>query len=860
MKEKILNFIKKNKWILYTGVLSSLVIIIIYTLQKIAPFGNNSMLDVDFYHQYGPLLNELYDRVKSGESLLYSFNTGGGLPFYRNFLNYLSSPFNIILFLFKKENIVMAFSIIIGIKAIFASITMSYYLKETFKKNNYLISLFGLLYAFSGYFCAYYWNIMWLDGMVFLPIIMLGINKIIKENKPNLYIISLAIMLFSNYFIGYMICIFSVLYFLGLFIYFRNFKFKNIIKKVAIFTVSSILSAGLVAFLLLPLFYSLSSISATGDLFPEASTSFSISNFLFNHLTGVSRTVFASDILPLPNIYCGMLTISFILLMFLNKKINLRFKIISGLALLFFFFSFNVTTIDFIWHAFHVPNDLPWRYSFIYIFILVTIGYYSFSRIKDISIFKLTICFSVTFVFTLLAAKLGFENINDRKVIGCLILILLYYVISILFKYNYNKKILGLVFSTIIIFECVYGININWNIDHDIKNFMYDKKPIKELIYDIKKDDNDLYRIEKTNYLTLNDGAWYDYYGMSTFTSMAYEDVAKTQRMLGIAGNNINSYYYKEYQTPVYNTIFNIKYLIGNYIENDYYVPIETKESYNSIGYNYSSSIAYAVNNEVDDLVLESNKPFLNQSNFVSSTTNTNNIFAPVSLLSVSGGNIIGIKDGDYMNGEYNYNLDEGSSSLIITLDNSKSDNIYFYVGGDNISSFNVNNNYYSLTSDEYYVFDSGLPNDERINITINFGDNSQGNLYFYAYYLNKEAFNEFYSKIESNLLNVTKYSDTMIEGNITINEDKILFSSIAYDKDWKIFIDDKQVDTKKIMNSYLGCDIKKGTHKVKFIYYPRKMKIGVIISIFSLIILVLYNLFEYKLFNKKNKKGEFIV
>ena len=860
MKEKILNFIKKNKWILYTGVLSSLVIIIIYTLQKIAPFGNNSMLDVDFYHQYGPLLNELYDRVKSGESLLYSFNTGGGLPFYRNFSNYLSSPFNIILFLFKKENIVMAFSIIIGIKAIFASITMSYYLKETFKKNNYLISLFGLLYAFSGYFCAYYWNIMWLDGMVFLPIIMLGINKIIKENKPNLYIISLAIMLFSNYFIGYMICIFSVLYFLGLFIYFRNFKFKNIIKKVAIFTVSSILSAGLVAFLLLPLFYSLSSISATGDLFPETSTSFSISNFLFNHLTGVSRTVFASDILPLPNVYCGMLTISFILLMFLNKKINLRFKIISGLALLFFFFSFNVTTIDFIWHAFHVPNDLPWRYSFIYIFILVTIGYYSFSRIKDISIFKLTICFAVTFVFTLLAAKLGFENINDRKVIVCLILILLYYVISILFKYNYNKKILGLVFSTIIIFECVYGININWNIDHDIKNFMYDKKSIKELIYDIKKDDNDLYRIEKINYLTLNDGAWYDYYGMSTFTSMAYEDVAKTQRMLGIAGNNINSYYYKEYQTPVYNTIFNIKYLIGNYIENDYYVPIETKESYNSIGYNYSSSIAYAVNNEVDDLVLESNKPFLNQSNFVSSTTNTNNIFVPVSLLSVSGGNIIGIKDGDYMNGEYNYNLDEGSSSLIITLDNSKSDNIYFYVGGDNISSFNVNNNYYSLTSDEYYVFDSGLPNDERINITINFGDNSQGNLYFYAYYLNKEAFNEFYSKIESNLLNVTKYSDTMIEGNITINKDKILFSSIAYDKDWKIFIDDKQVDTKKIMNSYLGCDIKKGTHKVKFIYYPRKMKIGVIISIFSLIILVLYNLFEYKLFNKKNKKGEFIV
>ena len=102
MKDKIMKYIKDNKWILFTFLISSVVISIIYILQKIAPFGNNSMLDVDFYHQYGPLLNELYDRIKSGETLLYSFNTGGGIPFYRNFLNYLSSPFNIVLFFFRK--------------------------------------------------------------------------------------------------------------------------------------------------------------------------------------------------------------------------------------------------------------------------------------------------------------------------------------------------------------------------------------------------------------------------------------------------------------------------------------------------------------------------------------------------------------------------------------------------------------------------------------------------------------------------------------------------------------------------------------------------------------------------------------
>ena len=87
MIEKLKKNITNNKWIYITFIVSTIIISFIYTLSKIAPFGNNSMLDVDFYHQYGPLLNELYDRIKDGQSLLYSFNTGGGIPFYRNFLN-----------------------------------------------------------------------------------------------------------------------------------------------------------------------------------------------------------------------------------------------------------------------------------------------------------------------------------------------------------------------------------------------------------------------------------------------------------------------------------------------------------------------------------------------------------------------------------------------------------------------------------------------------------------------------------------------------------------------------------------------------------------------------------------------------
>lgn len=857
MKDKIMKYIKDNKWILFTFLISSVVISIIYILQKIAPFGNNSMLDVDFYHQYGPLLNELYDRIKSGETLLYSFNTGGGILFYRNFLNYLSSPFNIVLFFFRKENIVMAFSIVIALKTIFSATFMSYYLKKTFNKDSILTSIFGILYAFSGYFCAYYWNIMWLDGMVFLPIIMLGINKIIDEENPFTYVISLAIMLFANYFIGYMICIFSVFYFLGYFLYRKNFKIKNILKKFIMFGISSILAAGLVAFLLLPLFSSLSSISATKDTFPTLTSNFSISDYIFNHVTGVNRTVFASDVLPLPNVYSGMLTISLILLLFFNKKINLRFKIISITSLLFFFLSFNINRIDFIWHAFHVPNDLPWRYSFIYVFVLITLGYYSMLRIKDVSIFRLSLSFGIIFIMVLLASKTGFENLDDSKVITSLIILLMYYVLMIIIKNNKsNKIIVYFIFTLIAMFECVYGINANWNIDHDISNFMSDKKTYQSLIKNIKKDDNGLYRIEKTDYLTLNDGAWYDYYGISTFTSMAYEDVAKFQRMMGMAGNDINSYYYKYYQTPIYNTMFNVKYILGNYIKNDYYVPIAKEESVNAIGYNYSSSIAYVVNKDIKDYELISYMPFLNQSNFVTLSTGVNDIFTPVEVESILNTTITNTNIKNNLNGEFNYKMNDGISEIIINLNNEDNKNAYLYIGGNKVNGFYVNDSYYSITSDEYYIVDTGKLDTSTIEVKIDLDDSEDGILKFYAYNLNEEAFDKFYKEITDEMLEVTKYSDTLIEGNVDVKKNNLMFTSIAYDEGWKVLVDGKEVKTKKLANAYLGFNIKKGNHHIKMVYYPKYMKQGLIISMISLFTLIGYIIYK----NKTIKKDKFIV
>ena len=170
------SFFKENKFIFISGLCALAVMVLVYFCYDLIPFGDMTILRMDLYHQYGPLFAELYDRITSGGSLLYSWESGLGGSFLGNFLNYMSSPLSWIILLFGHENITEAISTMILLKAVLSACTFSYYLKHSFRRNDITISAFGVLYAFCGYFVAYYWNVMWLDAMYLFPLIILGIG------------------------------------------------------------------------------------------------------------------------------------------------------------------------------------------------------------------------------------------------------------------------------------------------------------------------------------------------------------------------------------------------------------------------------------------------------------------------------------------------------------------------------------------------------------------------------------------------------------------------------------------------------------------------------------------------------------
>lgn len=838
----------KNNLLIYTTFLCGLIVIsIIFILQEVSPFGKNSLLTIDFYHQYGPMLGEIYDRVKSGANLIYSFSMGMGLPLIRNFLNYLSSPFNVIIFLFDRSNLLTSFSFIIGLKAVAASVSLVYFFKKKFNVKSLYFMPIALLYGFCAYFTAYYWNIMWLDGMVFLPLVVLGIENIINSNKYYLYTASLAIMLIANYFIGYMICLFSVLYFIG-YLLIKEKKIKIIIKKTLIFIGASLLAGGIVAVFLLPLFLSLKSISATSDAWPSSQYyAFTFWEYLANHFTGIYRTVFKSGISNAANISTGVLTIVLFLLFIINPKIKLKVKIFYVSLILIFILSFFYAPLDFIWHGFHVPNDLPYRYSFIYSFVFVTISAYSLYYLKYLKMRYVSIVYFLNLAFIGLLYFLKYGNISKDMILLNFVVISLYFIIYLIYKTFPNiKKYIIALFIILTMSEIIISINQNWNILQYVDDFYADYYKTKNgLEYVNLYEPSKMYRIERTQILTFNDPSWYNYYGQTTFSSMAYENMAHLQNKLAMPGNKINSYYYKQ-NTPVYDLMFNIKYFIGDTWDIKRYSLHYNEDDVIVFKNNYNAGLMFAVNNDIKSWNYISDDPLLIQNDFMEKASSIPDIL--VSLVPAKTEKL----------------YDHIKTVIKYTYKDVK-DNMYFYINSPDIDFIIVDDtmyytedyiDYYKESSKKIEVFDyinlgekyiiNTRTEDKEYSIYVGYNNYTKDS--YYGYTINHKNFEQAANIFVNNTVNITDFAESHIKGNISLEKASVIYTSIPYDEGWKVTANGKEVETYKIGNCLLAFDVNAGENTIELKYQSKGIIIGGIISIISIVTFL-------ALTSRKNKK-----
>ena len=839
-KINIKNIWKNYKNLLLTFICALGVIIILYVINEVAPFGKYSMLAVDFYHQYGPMMGEFFDRVKNSSNFIYSFNMGMGLPFFRNYFNYMSSFFNIILFLVKRENLLASYSVIIGLKAVVSAVAMNIFLNYKFKKKSYIHSIIAIIYAFNNYFTAYYWNIMWLDGLVLLPIVVMGIEKLIDDDKYCLYIFSLACMLFSNYFIGFMLCIFSVIYFLVyLFIINDKLKIKVYLEKCLKFSVCSLLAGGLCAFALIPMFKSLSGISATSDVWPSSQYyGFTLIEFIYNHLSGVPTTVFKSDAINAPNISSSIIVIPLFILFLLNKDIKLRVKIGYSLMLGIMILSFFWAPLDFIWHAFHVPNDLPYRYSFIYPFIFLIISTYAIHKVDKVKEYIVIIIFVLTLLFAGSVYFVKDFNILDTTIIFNFIIVILWFLLYVIYKFfNEKSKFIPIIGILTVCLEAIISINGCWNIDQDLEGFYSDYNIIESDLSYVKNNDDDLfYRIEKKDMKTFNDPSWYGYYGITAFSSMEYENLAVLEHSLGMPGNQINSFSLGD-NTPIYNIMFNLKYIVGDMSDNKNYDLYFTDAINDNYVYRskYYAGLMYKVNKDIVNWDFFSDNPFENQNSFIKQAYGINDILVKNKINNDSI-----VKFDNEVIHKYKLNKKEGYIYLSNNINSIIIDKV-LYIREGYSSNFD--------SSFDYNVTETFSEN-KIIHFTncdtIYVSYNNEIESYAYIYYLDNNKLEKINKLVSDNKVILTNFEENKINGTIFGNEGTI-YTSIPYDEGWNVYVDGVKTDTFLIGNSLLGFDINDGEHEITLVYKIPYFKIGMGISIGSLSIIIGYAFLKKK-------------
>ena len=852
-------FVKNNGYVGLAFFAAAALMLFMWFCNQMIPFGDRTILRMDLFHQYGPFFAELYERLVAGRSLLFSWNTGLGGGFLGNFFNYLSSPTGLLVLLFGHENIPEAIGWMVLLKCAFASGTFAHLLRRTHGRNDASIAAFGVLYAFCSFFIAYYWNVMWIDAMALLPLIILGIRSIVHERKFMLYTVTLAITLVSNYFMGYMICIFSVLFFLvtcfseynaasglrpaagGPKRRMKRIKDNRFLRAGLTFAYASLLGAALAAFALLPVWFTLKASSATSGSFPDKlSTYFNVFDFLVNHLADLKPTIRASGDPVLPNVYCGIAAILLVPLYLFVPKIKGREKAAHVLLLLLLFFSFNTNILNYVWHAMHFPNDLPFRFSFLYSFLLLWIAYKVFLNLKEIPLRAVVGVGAAAALFAVVAEKVGSKNIQDGTTspVGGTIYITLAFIAAYTLIFAFMRRtprakslsLTMLLLCCVITEVCAADVK-NFEITQLKENFS-DLKDFQEMKARLYKSDGSFFRMELTDSRTHTDPAWFDYRGISTFSSMAYERTSNLENNLGLGGNVINSYTYNP-NTAVYNAMHNLKYLVENQnfqlptgsrllgpgstfldvLNPDLYTkrPEFTQARFTVFENRYCLPIGFWAANGLRawDTDMGTN-PFRVQGDFWELAGAGAGVFEPLALRRSEdfypGGNFDAYTSEQYVGFSGKPAGEESSIPCFIDVEEPR--NVYIMVDANYISDIRVNKadgGVAHRSHDEKAVWDLGLVTPEEplsVDILLHKNDAPEsGGFNAYVYALNMEVFTEGYETLKRGALELTRYEDTLLEGTINAPVNGLLYTSIPYDEGWQVSIDSKRVP----VSAYVG-------------------------------------------------------
>ena len=797
----------------------------------------------DLSGQHLPFLNYFKGIMIGKESLGYSFRAGMGSSMLATMIFYCISPINILLLFIS--NVQYAIVMIAVVKISLSGLTMYIFLKNKFKVDKISTVIFSSCYAVSSFVINYFFCVFWFDSIYLAPLVMLGIEKIYKEERINmLYIIALSGAIICNIQIGFALCIYSVIYFLYLFNIRYSVKrsFKRFIKIGVIFGISSLCAGAISSGILFGFMSEYSNIvearlvsettvAATSNIFYIIKNLFSVGNLNKNYFHEFE-----------PFIYCGLIVTYFSILYFLNRKISKKKKIHTFIVIMIFIISFSINSLNVFWHI-SIPVILNYRYAFCLSLFLTSISYECFLKRCRLSKNNINILIFISIVAFFILMMLRDEGYILLSVIF-MILILTFIVLSRTKNKGYEKYLFIVVIicidvncnSSVVIIEIFISSYMSiYTVDSFsflTKKVSYDS--MKKLISnnDFGDDYRVLYNSTYADYT--NDG-----FLLNKNSSLRYFSSVIGSNIIIFLDRNMvytgwNNYRVSAYESPLLLSLLGNKYFyLTNKVDNGIYRQID-KYKVKSYDYEknkyvncdvylyenpYALSIGYVIDEDVKfkesmDLVDYQNAIIKNFSGNYRSVVNRVDVEIDINSKECS----------DVVN----------ETCVIYHLKNN-SDIPYIYI--------NRFMNKWAFVKDYTYYTDNFatfmIPTDDKEIELKSISDIGIVPEFITSSTYNMEELIRSLNILQENMLKNIQINKNVMNGEINSKKDGILFLSIPYDKRFSIYIDGKKVKYYSLLDgTFIGVDIAKGDHKVSLKFTDDKyLVLCILASLISLII-----------------------
>ncbi|MCR5250873.1 MAG: YfhO family protein [Lachnospiraceae bacterium] len=623
---------------------AALFFVIFLIVCGIVPFGERSWTVLDMKMQYLDFYS-YYKTVLAGKNDLFyapAMTLGSGAIGF--FSYYLSSPLLLLLAFFKRTQLPAAVTLLTGIKCMFTAASCEFMLsdyirKRSERKDRMPFTLpFSLAYAFCACIVTYTVNPMWLEVFALMPLVLWALERLIREKKIFAYVLSLALMIWCNYYIAYMVCLFIILWTLHLLAEEPEGWFPKLCRVAG----CSLLAVCLDAVALVPTVFGLS--GSPKDA--EAAVSGGSARLLDLRLLFSKSWFMAFDAdqtwWGVPLLYAGIAVLLLLFLYFADKKIPRRERISMALILLFFLLSFLLRPLDLLWHAGMVPSGYPYREAFLFAFTAVLCAAREFDAAGGLE-GKLRLIVAAILAAGLLFVSTRGEVFADRRMLLMNILLILAWTLLFLLQGFARKKGEALRFRGIpLMLFCLLMagellVNAVYIFRVQTSSGMLAYSDYQSIVRSTEEElkllpAEGVYRVENMAAREQNDGMMFDYSSLSHYSSAGQMEIRHFLQELGYNDDGLAVTYGSD-NTCTAESLLGIAYLLSAERRPEYEVLGEGDNG--TVKNPYALPLALAVDEMPD---CEHGDPFAMQQSLLSSLSGCEDkLFVPLSVTEKKG-------------------------------------------------------------------------------------------------------------------------------------------------------------------------------------------------------------------------------